>query len=632
MRAFTSSVLAALAILSATAQATDIAVTADTNTDTAIPGSNFGSNGVLAVSGNRIALLRFDNSSISRTPGGDALLNVKVLQVKKTNSLTIRLIRGPWSENTVTANTLPPISPLILDERPIGGNDAGRIVRFDVTGALAAWRNDPAQNFGIAIVSANPAPNLQLGARELHSGATISITGPAVAADRHFWIATRDSLDLIAADGTRLVHVTKVAGLPLNLVAGPRSLSADPVTGGVWVADTNNNRVFRLGPTGSVEMLLNAPSPMSIAGDSRPVGPNPLYSGVWFTVSRSSGGRDLVKVSRQGQELDRVTGFSNLVWDIGLNEDALLLWAVDGLNNSIVRLVQPDSVNGYDVSGPSGIRHTRIPLEGAWSVSVNPNRDIHGFGTVWAGARVPKNVVKLTNEGTPIFSRVPAMGGELRQIEVSLLNGSAVALMANVDEGYDFFSTTGVESRRVLVFQNVPDINKVSYVPSAGPFALDPYRDLVWAGIGEVFQKNGQIKATRSYLTALRYPGHEVRHVTLSGPVRGIAPQWIKVSLAIGNDGVVPLGFNNPTTISFLSRGGFDALQIDPATVRFGPFAVAPFNANAGDPNGDGIPDLVFQVPGEVICSDIYEGLTGVTFSGVPVSGNVAVRITGCGE
>src|SRR5262249_47885569 len=110
-----SAVIASMAVLSVVgsqARATAISAIADSYTDSSSTtvGKNYGSNGVIAVSPLRVALIQFSPSAIVRTPGGTGQLNLKVFQVKNyTDAISVHLVRGPWTESTVTSRTLPPM-------------------------------------------------------------------------------------------------------------------------------------------------------------------------------------------------------------------------------------------------------------------------------------------------------------------------------------------------------------------------------------------------------------------------------------------------------------------------------------------------------------------------------------------
>lgn len=170
----------AFTFVAADASAISLPTIADTYTDQAAPTTNFGGNGVVAVAGGRVALLRFDPAKVAGSHGDLAILTVKVPLLKNwRDAVVLRLVEGPWNEATVTARTLPPLSSGVLDEKVIEHSEQGMTVIFDVSSALARWRSAPGTNFGVAIVPGSPLPNIQLGSREAHTGATLDI-GDAV--------------------------------------------------------------------------------------------------------------------------------------------------------------------------------------------------------------------------------------------------------------------------------------------------------------------------------------------------------------------------------------------------------------------------------------------------------------------
>jgi hypothetical protein len=169
-------------IVTSPAVATDLPVIADTYTQSTTPNQNLGANGVISVSPGRISLVRFDANQTAVGTGSKAILKVKIVRViNSTNDLSANLVLGPWSEKTVTANTLPPISSSGLDRLSIKGATVGQILSFDVSAALPAWRSNPEKNFGIALVPGSPTPNLQFGAREAGSAAILSLSSGVVA-------------------------------------------------------------------------------------------------------------------------------------------------------------------------------------------------------------------------------------------------------------------------------------------------------------------------------------------------------------------------------------------------------------------------------------------------------------------
>jgi hypothetical protein len=86
--------------------------------------------------------------------------------------------------------------------------------------------------------------------------------------------------------------------------------------------------------------------------------------------------------------------------------------------------------------------------------------------------------------------------------------------------------------------------------------------------------------------------------------------------------------------VAVLGSVYFDASQIDPATVAFGPNgAPAAHNGHVEDVNDDGFSDMVVHFKtGDtgIACGDTEATLTGQTFGGVDITGTDSVKTTGC--
>lgn len=119
---------------------------------------------------------------------------------------------------------------------------------------------------------------------------------------------------------------------------------------------------------------------------------------------------------------------------------------------------------------------------------------------------------------------------------------------------------------------------------------------------------------------------------TTQGPV-----QFIPVQIDI-KPGETPNAVNprdqGVVPVAILSSPSFDATQVDPATVRFGPAAAAPADGgHTEDVNKDGLPDLVFQFPTPatgIACGDTFEVLTGKILSGTAIRGSDSVVTVSC--
>jgi hypothetical protein len=119
---------------------------------------------------------------------------------------------------------------------------------------------------------------------------------------------------------------------------------------------------------------------------------------------------------------------------------------------------------------------------------------------------------------------------------------------------------------------------------------------------------------------------------TTQGPV-----QFIPVQIDI-KPGETPNAVNprdqGVVPVAILSSPSFDATQVDPTSVRFGPNGAAPTDlGHVEDVNKDGLPDLVFQFPTlatGIVCGDTFEVLTGKILSGAPIRGSDTIVTVDC--
>ena len=87
--------------------------------------------------------------------------------------------------------------------------------------------------------------------------------------------------------------------------------------------------------------------------------------------------------------------------------------------------------------------------------------------------------------------------------------------------------------------------------------------------------------------------------------------------------------------VAILSSAGFDALTVDPATVRVGPTGneAEPFKTTPSDVNEDKRPDLLLLVRLQdlkITCQDKVIRVTAKTNAGADIEGSEAVTIIGC--
>lgn len=85
--------------------------------------------------------------------------------------------------------------------------------------------------------------------------------------------------------------------------------------------------------------------------------------------------------------------------------------------------------------------------------------------------------------------------------------------------------------------------------------------------------------------------------------------------------------------VAIVTDEAFDATQVDPASVRFGPEEAASVSVRRADIDRDGDTDLVLQFQTAetgISCGDTEATLTGLTYQGISVSGTDAITPVGC--
>ncbi len=98
-------------------------------------------------------------------------------------------------------------------------------------------------------------------------------------------------------------------------------------------------------------------------------------------------------------------------------------------------------------------------------------------------------------------------------------------------------------------------------------------------------------------------------------------------SINLKSKGVIP--------VAVLTTPEFDAADVDPTTVGFGPdtAGIAHSAAHLEDVDGDGDIDLLMHFRTQetgIQCGDTYATLTGETFDGSPIEGSDSIKTVGC--
>jgi len=96
---------------------------------------------------------------------------------------------------------------------------------------------------------------------------------------------------------------------------------------------------------------------------------------------------------------------------------------------------------------------------------------------------------------------------------------------------------------------------------------------------------------------------------------------------------IINLRSGGLVSVAALTDGTFDALQIDPATTRFGPSETVAVRYQAKDVDGDGDVDLLLKFRIQqtgIVCSDIEATLNGKLYDGTLVTGTDSIQTKNC--
>jgi hypothetical protein len=125
--------------------------------------------------------------------------------------------------------------------------------------------------------------------------------------------------------------------------------------------------------------------------------------------------------------------------------------------------------------------------------------------------------------------------------------------------------------------------------------------------------------------------GSEIASIAAAGSA-GKCNILIDVNPGSGPNSINPKS-NGVIPVAILSNARFDATDINPATLRFGPKQANAVHSGTEDVNGDGLADLVVQFRTQdtgIQCGDTQVGLTGATTEGIPVRGADSITTVGC--
>ena len=112
------------------------------------------------------------------------------------------------------------------------------------------------------------------------------------------------------------------------------------------------------------------------------------------------------------------------------------------------------------------------------------------------------------------------------------------------------------------------------------------------------------------------------------------SPSGVEAIIDIKPDSINPKS-NQKIQVTVFTTDDFDALQVNPGTVSFGPGAAPLFRHHAKDVNGDGNVDAVFHFETRatgLACGDTEATFTGKTYDGEEVTGKDSIGMAPCAD
>jgi hypothetical protein len=98
-------------------------------------------------------------------------------------------------------------------------------------------------------------------------------------------------------------------------------------------------------------------------------------------------------------------------------------------------------------------------------------------------------------------------------------------------------------------------------------------------------------------------------------------------------ENVIDLNKDRELKVAIVGATTFDALQVDPATINFGPIEAGSVSYKEQDYNRDGFSDLIliFNLSETgIACGDTKATLTGETYSGEAIQGSDSFTVKSC--
>jgi hypothetical protein len=243
----------------------------------------------------------------------------------------------------------------------------------------------------------------------------------------------------------------------------------------------------------------------------------------------------------------------------------------------------------------------------------------------------------------PEYCTVPLTnGGEL--------NSSGIASAIVTDPGVEFSRGSGiVDSADFTADTLTISIKNVNGGVGFSIYEVWAFDNLYWSGThgkitGLVEQPGGNLNVVSTdfgddwiiiefrpaYFSGLPDAPQEYR---ATFKISGALTPTIDIDPNKKSENVIDLTKGNNLKVAILGDEVFDALQVNPDTVKFGPSLARPIRSNGQDYNHDGFADLILTFNLEetgIACEDVSAILSGEMYDGESLRGSDDITVQPC--
>lgn len=451
------------------------------------------------------------------------------------------------------------------------------------------------------------------------TGAAVE-SSPAVVGDR-VYIGSRDG---------NLYCINKLTGvLVWQYAAGGQVQSSPAVDDGV---------VYILSESG----IFHAVN----AGDGSLIWSTDLGNGSWDWSSPAVHEDNVFIASSTGNlySVDKTSGVVNWVTYVGGTPDSpisvangLVYTGTHNFNNSAATLVAVDEATGaivwnYEYYLSHGGVTGMVNSNGAALVDGDQDGDLDAYFGVYNWGGVGDQAVSLDS----------ATGAENWTQSINSNSTSTPAvhngkIFIGSDDG-NLYALSASDGTVIWTFATGGPIYGAPAVSGDGKVCVGSLDHTVYcvdeesgALVWSYFTGSSRLRSSPAIQEGMLFIGNENGKVYAFGPMPvdiDIKPGSYPNAVNPGAHGVIP--------VAILSTPDFDATQVDPGTVAFGPNGAGIVHSgHIEDVDGDGDMDLVLHFRTQdtgVACGDDYMELTGSTTGGIRFAAKDSIKTVGCNE